>query len=103
MNNNLITGIGINVMDTVFEMSEFPKENEKVRVLSTLKSGGGMVGTGIVAAAKLGGECSYIGVFDRNATGDYLKQDFSFYGVDYSLCEDAQDCYVSVCCFAEQE
>ena len=43
--------------------------------------GGGPAGTGIVAASKLGAECSFIGNLSDDAGGVFLKGDFEKYGV----------------------
>ena len=56
-----ITAIGAVVMDTLVSLESYPTEDTKVRALSTKSAGGGPAGTGIVAASKLGAECSFIG------------------------------------------
>ena len=76
-----ITAIGAVVMDTLVSLEKYPTEDTKVKALSTKSAGGGPAGTGIVAASKLGAECSFIGGLSDDAGGAFLKGDFEKYGV----------------------
>ena len=76
-----ITAIGAVVMDTIVSLESYPAEDTKVKAMSTKSAGGGPAGTGIVAAAKLGAECSFIGNLSDDAGGVFLKGDFEKYGV----------------------
>ena len=76
-----ITAIGAVVMDTLVSLESYPTEDTKGRALSTKSAGGGPAGTGIVAASKLGAECSFIGNLSDDAGGVFLKGDFEKYGV----------------------
>ena len=57
-----IVGIGACVMDTLLTVPSYPKEDTKLRALSSRPAGGGPAATGIVAAAKLGVDAAFIGV-----------------------------------------
>ncbi len=76
-----ITAIGAVVMDTIVSLDRYPTEDTKIKALSTKSCGGGPAGTGIVAASKLGAECSFIGNLSDDAGGAFLKADFEKYGV----------------------
>ncbi len=76
-----ITGIGANVFDTLYRLDAFPTEDTKQKACSVTESGGGPCGTGLVAAAKLGASCSYIGYCSDDRAGAFLKGDFEKYGV----------------------
>ena len=76
-----ITGIGANVFDTLYRLDAFPTEDTKQKAWSVTESGGGPCGTGLVAAAKLGASCSYIGYCSDDRAGEFLKGDFEKYGV----------------------
>ena len=76
-----ITAIGAVVMDTIVSLDSYPTEDTKVKAISTKSAGGGPAGTGIVAASKLGAECSFIGNLSDDAGGVFLKGDFEKYGV----------------------
>ncbi len=79
-----ITAIGAVVMDTIVSLDKYPTEDTKVKALATKSCGGGPAGTGIVAASKLGADCSFIGSLSDDAGGTFLKTDFKKYGVDTS-------------------
>ena len=82
-----IVGIGANVYDTLYNIPTFPKEDTKMRAVSSKQAGGGPCATGLVAASKLGCNTQYIGVLSDDAGGKFLKEDFEKYGVDTSLTE----------------
>lgn len=82
-----IVGIGANVFDTLYSIASYPKEDTKMRAMSSKSSGGGPVATGLVAAKKLGVSASYIGVLSDDSGGVYLKGDFEKYGVGTELIE----------------
>lgn len=76
-----IVGIGANVCDTLITVPCYPKEDTKLKAESIIRSGGGPCATGLVAASKLGGDCSYIGVITDDGAGEFLKADFEKYNV----------------------
>lgn len=76
-----IVGIGANVFDTLIEIPSFPAEDTKMRSKTVTPCGGGPCATGLVAAAKLGAECAYIGNLAKDSGGEFLKADFEKYNV----------------------
>lgn len=80
-----IIGIGACVVDTLIRVPYYPKEDTKLRATDSRIAGGGPTATGLIAAAKLGAECAYIGVLSNDSGGTFLKQDFEKYGVDTNL------------------
>ena len=76
-----VVGIGACVMDTLITLPCFPKEDTKLRAVSTKNAGGGPVGTGLVTVSKLGVDASYIGVLSDDNGGKFLYGDFKKYGV----------------------
>lgn len=77
-----IVGIGANVMDTLCRLDTYPTQDTKKRAVSVTESGGGPCGTGLVAAAKLGATCAYIGNASDDSAGNFLRKDFEKWGVD---------------------
>lgn len=77
-----IVGIGACVMDTLYSLPSFPKEDTKMASLGSKNAGGGPVATGLVAAQKLGEKTGYIGVLSDDNGGVFLKNDFIKYGVN---------------------
>ncbi len=80
-----IIGIGACVMDTLFTLPRYPKEDTKLRAVSAKPAGGGPAATGIVAAAKLGESAAFIGVLSSDNGGKFLLDDFAKYGVSTDL------------------
>lgn len=74
-------------MDTLVTVPNYPKEDTKLRALSSKAAGGGPTATGLVAAQKLGEQTAYIGVLSDDNGGTFLKKDFEKYGVDTSFIE----------------
>lgn len=79
-----IIGVGACVYDTLIVADSFPKEDTKLIAKGVMQSGGGPCATGLVAAAKLGGKCGYIGVLSEDSGGAFLLNDFEKYNVDTS-------------------
>ena len=80
-----IVGIGANVQDTIYRLVTYPQEDTKQKAVSITQCGGGPCTTGLVAAAKLGAVCAYIGNVSADATGEFLVKDLADYGVDVSM------------------
>lgn len=77
-----IVGIGSCVYDTLLVVNSFPGEDTKIRAEKIFGSGGGPCATGLVAASKLGGKCSYLGNLADDEGGRFLLEDFKRYNVD---------------------
>lgn len=76
-----IVGIGANVHDTLITVSEFPREDTKVKCASLCESGGGPCATGLAAASVLGAKSAYIGALADDASGKFLLSDMERFGV----------------------
>lgn len=76
-----IVGIGANVFDTLINVPSYPAEDTKMRSGGIMPCGGGPCATGLVAAAKLGADCAYIGNLADDTGGRFLKADMERYGV----------------------
>ncbi len=80
-----IVGIGACVMDTLYSVPTYPREDTKMRSSGSKLAGGGPVATGLVAAAKLGESTAFIGNLSSDNSGVFLKGDFEKYGVGTAL------------------
>lgn len=78
----MIVGIGANVYDTLITLSDFPKEDTKIRADGVKVSGGGPCATGLCAAAKLGAKAAFIGTLSDDLCGQFLMSDMAKYGLD---------------------
>lgn len=90
--NKKIVGIGACVMDTLVTIPHYPKEDSKLRAISSKPAGGGPTATALVAVQKLGENAAYIGVLSDDSSGIFLKQDFEKYGVDTAGVEIKAGC-----------
>lgn len=87
-----VVGIGACVMDTLITVPSFPKEDTKLRALSSKIAGGGPTATGIVACAKLGVPSAFLGALAKDNGGKFLLEDFAEYGVDTSFVKLVEGC-----------
>ncbi|MBR3295929.1 MAG: carbohydrate kinase family protein [Clostridia bacterium] len=80
-----IVGYGAPFMDFLVGIDHLPtKKDEGARIQITSWQGGGKVATALAAVGQLGGQASMIGIAGKDTYGDFLIQDFKFYGIDTS-------------------
>lgn len=89
-----VVGIGACVVDTLITVPNFPKEDTKLRALSSKIAGGGPTATGIVACAKLGVPSAFLGALANDSGGKFLLEDFTRYEVS-TACINMMDGYRS--------
>jgi ribokinase len=80
-----IIGLGEAVVDWVAEIPHFPKPDEKIDALSENYFPGGVTANYLVAIARLGGICGFIGAVGDDSYGDFLIEDFQKEKVDTML------------------
>ncbi|MFX0188795.1 MAG: carbohydrate kinase family protein [Candidatus Hodarchaeota archaeon] len=80
-----IIGLGEVVIDWVAEIPHFPKPDEKIDALSENYFPGGVTANYLVAVARLGGICGFIGAVGDDSYGDFLIEDFQKEKVDTML------------------
>lgn len=85
-----VVGMGVCACDLVIEVEQYPDCDEKVRASRVRQLGGGLVGTALVAVARLGGSCAYLGALGDDSFGDFCVQDFENEGVDTALIRRAE-------------
>lgn len=74
-------GIGASVWDTLLVLPEYPAEDSKLAVDEIAAQGGGPTATAIVAMARLGLNCAYLGCVGSDLPGRAMIDDFVRYGV----------------------
>lgn len=79
-----IIGFGYPCMDMNILCPSIPEEEELVELRDISLMGGGKVANAITAAARLGGECGFIGVAGREQYGRLCADDLEHHGVDIS-------------------
>ncbi len=82
---NEIVGLGEVVVDFVMEIPHFPKPDEKIDALSENYFSGGVTANFLVAVARLGISCGFIGAVGDDSYGDFLIDDFKSENVDTSM------------------
>lgn len=82
---NLI-GFGAVAVDDLVFLETFPEPDTKTQVVRRSRAPGGLAGTALVAAARLGAHPAYFGVFDDSELSCFSLQEFSKAGVQTHLC-----------------
>jgi ribokinase len=80
-----IIGLGEIVVDWVTEVPHFPKPDEKVNALSESYFAGGVTANYLVALARLGCSCGFIGAVGDDSYGDFLINDLKEENIDTTL------------------
>lgn len=79
-----VLGIGCVSVDDLLYVNEFPHADAKVRVNRTDRQCGGLTGTALVAAAKLGVRCGFGGLLGFDELSLTVESAFKTHGVDVS-------------------
>lgn len=81
-------------------VSKYPDAGQKVRMKAFSKQGGGLTGTALSAAARLGAKSAYIGKFGCDEYSQFLLDEFRKDGVDVShvIFEDGTQPLISFIC-----
>jgi ketohexokinase len=79
-----VCGIGASVLDYLCEVDRYPAENEKVVIEEFGSQGGGLIGTALVAVARLGGKACYHGTLANDEKVNSILEGMKSEGVDVS-------------------
>ena len=79
-----IIGVGFACQDTLVRIDRLPVWEDRVPVLEAGSQGGGVVGTAMYAAARLGSRVGLVGRVGDDDTGRAMRGDFARVGVDVS-------------------
>jgi ribokinase len=77
-----ILGLGIVAVDDLLYVAEYPRPDTKVAIQVRQRQGGGLTGTALVAAARLGAKAAYGGILGDDALSRYTIEAFEREGVD---------------------
>jgi sugar/nucleoside kinase (ribokinase family) len=81
-----ILGFGAVAVDDLLYVDEYPPPESKVRVRHRMRQCGGLTGTALVAAARLGASCAYVGVLGNEELSQYALDCFAREGIDTTHC-----------------
>ena len=79
-----VVGMGLNSVDFLCVVPEFPTINAKMRILKFSKQGGGQVATAMVALSRWGVRTKYIGKIGGDDLGQFSLASLQQEGVDIS-------------------
>jgi sulfofructose kinase len=79
-----VVGMGLNSVDFLCVVPEFPTINSKMRILQFSKQGGGQVATAMVALSRWGVKTKYVGKVGGDELGQFSVKSIQQEGVDVS-------------------
>jgi sulfofructose kinase len=79
-----VVGFGLNSIDLLTVVGEFPTSNSKQRLQRFARMPGGQIATAVAAAARLGCRARYIGSFGDDEFGALARASLEAIGVDVS-------------------
>src|SRR3972149_470404 len=79
-----VGGMGLNSVDFLTVVPEFPAPNSKMKMLQFSKQGGGQVATAVVALSRWGVKTKYIGKVGADELGQFSLHSIRQEGVDVS-------------------
>ena len=77
-----ILGYGIVTVDDLLTVENYPPPDTKIPVLEKSRQGGGLTGTALVAASRLGAKCAYAGVLGEDELSEWTLSELEREGVD---------------------
>jgi sulfofructose kinase len=81
-----ILGFGAVAVDDLLYVDDYPPAENKVRVRHRLRQCGGLTGTALVAASRLGASCAYVGLLGDDELSKYVLDCFACEGIDTKHC-----------------
>jgi sulfofructose kinase len=80
-----VLGLGAVAVDDLVFLESFPRPDTKVLMVANERQGGGLTGTALVAAARLGSRCAYAGTLGDDELSRFIIDGLAREGVDTSL------------------
>ncbi|MCX7032091.1 MAG: PfkB family carbohydrate kinase [Spirochaetes bacterium] len=77
-----VLGLGAVAVDDLVYLEEYPRADSKVRVVRRERHAGGLTGTALVAAARLGRRCAYAGVLGDDELSRFILDSLAAERVD---------------------
>src|SRR5450759_2455289 len=77
-----VLGFGAVTVDDLIYVDRYPLPDMKVGVIDKKRQGGGLVGTALVAAARLGARTAYAGILGSDDLSSFTLDEFTREGVD---------------------
>lgn len=77
-----VLGLGVLAVDDLLYVERFPPPDTKTPVLHRERQAGGLTGTALVAAARLGARCAYAGMLGHDELSQFVAEVFRREGID---------------------
>lgn len=77
-----VLGLGVLAVDELLYVEHYPPPDTKTPVLHREKQAGGLTGTALVAAARLGARCAYAGMLGYDELSQFVADTFRREGID---------------------
>jgi sulfofructose kinase len=77
-----IIGLGAVAVDDLIFLPEFPRPDTKVKVARSERQPGGLTGTALVAASRLGSMCAYAGTLGEDELSRFITDGLAAEGVE---------------------
>jgi len=81
-----VLGLGALAVDELLYVDAYPPAESKVRVRRRERQCGGLCGTALVAAARLGARCAYAGVLGDDELSQYVEGAMAREGIELAHC-----------------
>jgi sugar/nucleoside kinase (ribokinase family) len=94
-----ILGFGAVAVDDLLYVDDYPPAESKVRVRHRMRQCGGLTGTALIAASRLGASCAYVGLLGDDELSKYVLDCFAREGIDTAHCvrsEQAQPAHSTI-------
>ena len=75
-------GLGVLAVDELLYVEHYPPPDAKTPVLHYERQAGGLTGTALVAAARLGARCAYAGMLGHDELSQFVADTFRREGID---------------------
>ncbi len=79
-----VLGFGAVAVDDLLYVEDYPQPDTKMRVLAQRRDGGGLAGTALVAAARMGARTAYCGILGDDELSNFTIRELEREGVDCS-------------------
>lgn len=71
-----VLGLGVLAVDELPYVEHYPPPDTKTPVLHRERQAGGLTGTALVAAARLGAKCTYAGMMGHDDLSQFVAETF---------------------------
>ncbi len=71
-----VLGLGLVAVDDILIVERYPQPDSKVQVLGEERQCGGLTGTALVAASRLGARCAYAGMLGNDELSSFVERRF---------------------------